>query len=171
MFGSTTDIIQERWKVFSAIFQRTQPLLPFLILLLWPTCSSPPADDAGLASAFSCALDLGLIKSIVNRWSLGFLQIPSALAAASISTPLGRSLGPPRNPSHLCCFALSLMRADGPMENSRTCQPHAGQQHPQNWAHLIFPKEYKWRPSGLTLPMWTCGYFFQKATSLWCKLS
>lgn len=110
-------------SVFCHFLEKEAFAVCFLILLLWPTCSSPPADGAGLALALSCALDLGLIKLIVNRWSLGFLQIPSALAAASTSTPLGRSLGPPRNPRHLCCFALSLTGADGLVENGRTRQP------------------------------------------------
>lgn len=153
-------------SVFCHFLEKEDFTACFLILLLWPTCSSPPADNAGLAIALSCALDLGLSKSFVNRWSLGFLQIPSALAAASISSPLGRSLGPPRNPSHLCRFAASFTGPDGPVENGRMRQLHACQQLPQNWAHLIFPKEYKRGPSGLTLPIWTCGYCCQKATSL-----
>lgn len=138
----------------------------FLILLLWPTCSSPPADNAGLAIAFSCALDLGLIVSTVNRWSLGFLQIPSAPGAANITSPLRRSLGPSRSPSHLSCFALSLTGADGPVKDGRKCQ-----QHPHNWAHLVFPKEYEQGPSGFALRMWTWGHLCQKAASPRCKPS
>lgn len=149
-------------SVFCHFLEKEAFAFCFLILLLWPTCSSPPADSAGLSIAFSCALDLGLIKSIVNRWSLGFLQIPSAFAAASISTPLGRSLGPPRKLTHLCCFALSLtIRADVLVEKGRMHQ-----QQPQNWARLIFPKEYKQGPSGFPLSTWTCGYFCQKNTCL-----
>lgn len=58
--------------------------------------------------------------STVNRWSLGLLQIPSAPAAGNISSPLRRSLGPSRNPSHLSCFALSLTGADGPAKDGRS---------------------------------------------------
>lgn len=77
--------------------------------------------------------------SIVNRWSLRFLQIPSAPAAANISSPSRRSLDPSRNQSS--SFALSLTGADGPVKDGRRCQ-----QHPHNWAHVVFPKEYEQGP-------------------------
>lgn len=52
------------------------------------------------------------------------------------------------------------------MKDGRKCQ-----QHPQNWGHLIFPKEYEQGPSDLALQMWTCGHLCQKAASPQCKSS
>lgn len=108
--------------------------------------------------------------STVNRWSWGFLQIPSAPAAANISSPLRRSLGPSRNPSPLSCSALSLAGADGPVKDGRKSQ-----QHPQNWAHLIFLKEYEgrsFRPCSANVDLWPPHHSANPvggACTLWVK--